>query len=296
MLFRIIIFIFLFNGANCLCAQQIYDLWSTEINTPYYKKNTLKEYEKEVWGTRCLFDVTKPTLTVFKAKGVNLGKAVIIIPGGGYGLVAIHHEGYAVAKQLAANGITAAVLKYRLPNPISATIPNKVPLSDLRKAIRMFRSMANDYGFAIDKLGLMGFSAGSHLATVAALWRTETKEEVPNYTAQIYGVTNLSQENMQWLEESLYFRKLTNSEIKENTLLDMVSKDTPPSFLVHAYDDKVCSVEETTEYAKKLAAHGVLVETHLFPKGGHGFGIGRKKDGTEQWLPLFVNWLQVNNL
>jgi len=141
----------------------------------------------------------------------------------------------------------------------------------------------------------MGFSAGSHLATVTSLWRSEDKEENPNFSALIYGVTNLTDANLQWLEESLYFRKLTEEEMAQNRLLDLVSKDTPPAFLVHAYDDDICNVEETTLYAQKLFEHNVLVEMHLFPKGGHGFGMGRKEDGTDQWVQLFINWLKLNH-
>ena len=96
-------------------AQDVYQLWGNE-EIPYYKENNLKEYEKEAWGTQCVFDITEPTLTIYAAKGINTGKSVVIIPGGGYGLVALYHEGYDLAEVLSAQGITAAVLKYRLPN------------------------------------------------------------------------------------------------------------------------------------------------------------------------------------
>jgi acetyl esterase/lipase len=276
-------------------AQDVYNLWE-DGKKPYYKDNNLKEYKKELYETICLFNVTQPTLTVYKAKGNNLGKAVVIIPGGGYELVAMYHEGYDVAEKLSAQGITAAVLKYRLPNPKSSSQPNLVPLADTRRALQLLRDMSDAYGIDEEKVGVMGFSAGGHLATVASLWETDNKKEKPNYSAQIYGVTDLTEANMKWLEKSLYFRKLTNEEIDQNTLLDLVTANTPPTFLVHAYDDTVCNVEETTLYAKKLFEHNVLVETHLFPKGGHGFGLGRSKDGTDQWVDLFVNWLKVNNL
>ena len=79
-------------------------------------------------------------------------------------------------------------------------------------------------------------------------------------------------------------------------MLDLVSADSPPAFLVHAYDDDVCKVEETTLYAQKLFEHNILVEVHLFTRGGHGFGLGRKEDGTDQWINLFINWIKSNNL
>ena len=87
---------------------------------------------------------------------------------------------------------------------------------------------------------------------------------------------------------------MTKEELAKNNLLDLVSEDTPPAFLVHAYNDDVCKVEESTLYAEKLINNNVLVEMHLFPNGGHGFGLGRESDGTNQWLPLFANWIKTN--
>lgn len=274
-------------------AQEIYKLWEGQ-NKPFYKENALVEYESESWGVTCVFNVTEPTLTIYKATGKNTGKAVIIIPGGGYTLEAIYHEGYDLAKVLAKEGITAAVLKYRLPNPESSDQPELVPLTDARRALKIMREKADFYGIDRAKVGVMGFSAGSHLATVTSLWKSEDEEENPDFSALIYGVTDLSEENLKWLEESLYFRKLTDEEVAQNKLLDLVSNDTPPAFLVHAYDDDVCNVKETTMYAQKLFTHDVPVEMHLFPSGGHGFGMGRKEDGTNQWVKLFVNWLKIN--
>ena len=290
-LFLVFIFLSIINESK---AQDVYKLWEGQ-KKPYYKENNLKEYEKESWGVMCVFNVTEPTLTVYEANGTNTGKAVIIIPGGGYTLEAIYHEGHELAKVLAAQGITAAVLKYRLPNPESSDQPNLVPLTDTRKALKILREKADKYGIQKEKVGVMGFSAGSHLATVTSLWVSEDKEENPDFSALIYGVTNLSEANLKWLEESLYYRKLTEEEIAHNKLLDLVSKDSPPAFLVHAYDDDVCNVEESALYAQKLFEHNVPVEMHLFPKGGHGFGMGRKEDGTHQWIQLFVNWLISNN-
>jgi len=152
--------------------------------------------------------------------------------------------------------------------------------------------MAFKYGLDKEKVGLIGFSAGNHLATVVSLWKSENKGENPDFTGQIYGVTNLSAVNQKWLEESLYFRKMTQEEKDKNRLLDLVDETTPPAFLVHCYDDDVCQVEESTDYAQKLFEHNVLVEMHLFPKGGHGFGMGRQEDGTIQWVSLFVTWVK----
>jgi len=292
---QVILLIISFVLSRQSAAQEEYKLWEFQ-NKPFFKENNLKEYEKEAWGTLCVYNITEPTLTIYAAKGENTGKSVIIIPGGGYSLVALYHEGHDLAKVLAAQGITAAVLKYRLPDSLTSDQPHLVPLADTRRALKLLRSKAPLYNIDKEKVGVMGFSAGSHLATVASLRKSDDIDENPNFSALIYGVTNLTEANLKWLEESLYYRKLTEEEIEQNTLLNLVAEDTPPAFLVHAYDDEICHVTESTLYAQKLFENNVMAEMHLFPKGGHGFGLGRKKDGTDQWVQLFINWLKSGNI
>jgi len=155
--------------------------------------------------------------------------------------------------------------------------------------------MSEAYGIDKNQIGLVGFSAGSHLATVVTLWESTDPEENPDFSSLIYGVTILTNENQKWLEETLYYRKMTTEEIAKNRLLKLVSENTRPACLVHAYDDEVCNVIESTAYANKLLNHEVLVEMHLFTTGGHGFGLGRVENGTNQWVNLFVNWLNSNS-
>jgi len=288
----VIIFLFLSltNNASAYGQEEI-KLWDG-LEKPFYKKNNLKEFEKQAWGTTAVGNITEPTLTIYKAKGENTGKGVVIIPGGGYELVAMYHEGYELAELLSKNGVTAAVLKYRIPNPASSDEPNKVPLSDGRRALRIMHEKANAYGVDTNEIGVIGFSAGSHLATVLGLWKSEDADANPDFTGLIYGVTNLTEGNQGWLESNLYHRKMTADEIAQNTLLDLVNEVAPQAFLVHALDDGSCKLEETTLYAQKLVENNVLAETHIFPKGGHGFGVGRAEDGTDQWVSLFVNWLK----
>lgn len=272
-------------------AQEIIDLWEGE-SMPYAKANRVEEYEDACWEARCVYQVTDPTLTVYRAEGKNSGKAVIVLPGGGYEAEAIHHEGYDVAAALSRVGITAAVLKYRLPDPETSDRPEQVPLSDVRRAIELLRSRSERYDLHAGEVGLMGFSAGSHLATVASLWDVEKPEQRPDFSALIYGVTRLTDDNRKWLEKSLYHRKLSEAEIRQNTLLEQVSAKTPPAFLVHALDDTVCHYTESTLYAEALLRQGVAVEMHLFAEGGHGFGLGREAGGTSQWIGLAASWIE----
>ena len=272
-------------------AQQLIPIWGDE-SPPYSKSHKVEEYEAECWGEAvCAYQVVNATLTLYIPDAQTNRNAVIILPGGGYEVEAIYHEGFEIAKSLARRGTVAAVLKYRLPNPDTATHPEKVPVTDVRQAIKLLRQSQGKYGFSADRVGVMGFSAGSHLATVAGLYPAAEITSNPDFSMLIYGVTRLTPENLTWLEKTLYHRPLTTEEIDRETLLERVTTRTPPAFLVHALDDETCHYTETTLYAEQLIEHGVDAEMHLFPRGGHGFGPGRAEDGTDQWLGLAANWL-----
>ena len=271
-------------------AQQTISLWGQE-SPPYSKESSLKEYVAPCWGADCAHQVVSPTLTIYKPEGKGDGNVVLVLPGGGYDVVAIFHEGSEIAEALASKGTTAAVLKYRLPNPETSTHPELVPLSDVRQAMRILRNEQARFGIEAERVGVMGFSAGSHLATFASLHRVAETGLNPDFSMLIYGVTNLTPNNLEWLEKSLYHRKLTDAEIAEQTLLNHVDENSPPAFMVHSMDDDTCHFTESTLYADALTRNGVDVEMHLFSEGGHGFGPGRKEEGTDQWLTLAANWL-----
>ncbi|WP_430814680.1 alpha/beta hydrolase [Carboxylicivirga sp. RSCT41] len=268
-------------------SQELRPLWA-EDKMPYSKANDLIEEEKESWGTRCVFNVVIPQLYIYPAQGKNSGKAVIIIPGGGYEVEAIYHEGHDVARELAKDGITAAVLKYRLPLAESSDTPEKLPITDVQRALELMRQWAGLYGFETDNIGVMGFSAGGHLAAFAC----SKVLQRPNFSLIIYGCPRLSDENVDWLENKLFHRTMTEQEYDEFNILEQVNSSTPPSFLVHALDDKVCHYEETSEYAAALRRHNVAFELHTFPDGGHGFGLGDESNGTDQWIGLAIRWIK----
>jgi acetyl esterase/lipase len=284
----IVLFILFFSQS--LTAQEVINLWTGQ--PPYSKPNSLKETVIESWGVQCVKNVTNPTLTVYRAQGKNSGRAMIILPGGGYELESIVAEGRLIAEYLSIEGIVAAVLKYRLPLKEASDQPHLLPVTDARKAIVLMKSMADDYGVNPSKVGIMGFSAGGHLAAAVSVLTSQKQNENPDFSALIYPVTTLGTENQKWLEKSLFHRKMTNKEKKQYELVNKVTKLTPPAFLLHAYDDDIVPIEESLLYAKALTAAGQDVEVHFFANGRHGFGPGRNDDGTSQWLGLLANWIK----
>jgi acetyl esterase/lipase len=273
-----------------LPAAEVVDLWPGQ--PPHSKPSDLEEYVKESWGVPCVCNVTRPTLTIHPAEGGNSGRAIVVVPGGGYEVESFVAEGRLIAEYLASQGITAAVLKYRLPLAEASDQPHLLPLTDARRAVSLTRTLADRYKFDRSKVGIMGFSAGGHLATAVSVLASEDAAERPDFSALIYPVTTLNAENQKWLEEALFPRAMTPEERRQYSLVDQVSAATPPAFLVHAYDDNVVPIRESELYAGALAAAGREVEVHFFAAGGHGFGPGRPEDGTDQWLPLLANWIR----
>jgi len=236
----------LVTGIAPAMAQQEISLWGEQA--PAHSLPTADEeiLVENCWGgVRCLHKVSRPTLTIHLPAGKGNGKAVLVMPGGGYGAVAAFHEGADIAVKLAASGTTAVVLKYRLPNSKTSTTPWKVPLSDLHEAMRVLRTQQESLGFRAELIGVMGFSASGHLAAYASVHPVEEAKLNPDFAMLIYQAVKTTPVNLKWLEESLYYRKMTDAELAEQTLLDHVDEHTPPAFLVHAMDDKVCHYTES---------------------------------------------------
>ncbi len=277
-------------ASHTLIGQEVIPLWDGQ--PPFSKPCTLKEEIIQSWGVSCAKNVTNPTLTVYRAQGKQSGHAMIVLPGGGYEVESIVAEGQLIAEYLSSQGIVGAVLKYRLPLKEASDQPHLLPITDARRAIAIMKTKANDFGINSAKVGIMGFSAGGHLATAASVLTSDKPNENPDFSALIYPVTTLGPENQKWLEDSLFHRKMTDKEKRQYELVSRVTQRTPPAFLLHTYDDRVVPIEESLVYAQALTAVGQAVELHFFAKGRHGFGPGRPEDGTSQWLGLLANWIK----
>ena len=280
-------------GANVLAVEpQVIPLWG-DAEPPYVIPHSVEEYQDDnCWGNvSCIHRISRPTLTLYLPEGEPNSAAVVILPGGGYEVEAVYHEGYEIAELLAAQGTAAAVLKYRLPDPQTASAPWLVPEVDTRKALQLLRDEQSTLGFNATRFGVMGFSAGGHLAASVSVHRSEEPAENPDFSILVYGVSIMNASNREWLEQTLYHRPMTDEEVSYQTLLEHVDESTPPAFLVHAFDDDVVPYQESTLYSEALQRHGVAAEIHLYANGGHGFGPGRDEDGTGKWVDLAGDWL-----
>jgi acetyl esterase/lipase len=269
--------------------------------------NYQKTAEKEQWDSTDIVRVSyvqTPTITVFlPAKKSATGQAVIICPGGGYARLAYNWEGEDVAKLLNAKGITAIVLKYRLPNAKSNITPHLSPLADAKRAMRTVRANAAKWNIKKEQVGIMGFSAGGHLASTlathfdagdaAAPDSIERESSRPDFAVLVYPVISMTKPVMHAGSRNNLIGEKADSVLARFYSNELqVTKETPSTFLVHATDDKAVPVENSLLFYGALKDQGVPAEMHIYPTGGHGFGLGVGRGYLETWTDRLVDWMR----
>ncbi len=224
---------------------------------------------------------TDPILTVFRPERPN-GTALLLIPGGGYRWAVLDKEGYDVARVFAATGTTCFVLRYRLPDDGWAA-HSDAPLQDAQRAMRLIRSQAADFGVDPQKIGVLGASAGGHLAGLASA-RTDAAYAAvdaadglsfrPDFSLLMYPVATMRDPHVHAGSRSLLLGPSpAEARLAAYSLEEMDWKGAAPVWLVHAMDDVSVPVENSLQLLARLKADGVKAEAHLFQEGSHGFGI-----------------------
>jgi acetyl esterase/lipase len=247
-----------------------------------------------------IHNITRPTLSIYlPPKNKQTGTAVVICPGGGYGIAAAGHEGADVAKKFNEMGIAAFVLKYRMPN--DQTMINKEigPLQDAQRALQVVRENAGKWHINKDQIGIMGFSAGGHLASTAGTHFQNTYIDNPKGTSLrpdfmilVYPVISFSDSiGHNGSRDNLLGKSPSPEKIKEYSNETQVTPQTPPTFLVHAKDDPV-KVQNSLVFAEALKKNHVPVELYLYESGGHGYGMYNKTSPV-RWMDLVQQWLRT---
>ncbi len=241
--------------------------------------------------------VVTPTLTMLRPKTPN-GAAMLLIPGGGYVRVAIGLEGYEIARRLASAGYTCFILLYRLPADGWAA-GSDAPLQDAQRALRTVRSMAPKEGFDPARIGVLGFSAGGHLAAWLA-----TQDAKPSYPPQdaidrqplgvkvaglLYPVIMMDGPFAHpGSRLNLLGKDPTPERARAYSMEQNVAADAPPTFIAQAIDDRTVPIQNATAMMMALKQRNVPVEAHIFEAGGHGFGIGAAAAAASAWPELFL--------
>lgn len=284
----------LFSISSTINAQEIISLYQGAI--PNFKVAPT-DRPVESFASGMYRNVTNPTLEVFlPSQEKATGMAVVICPGGGYGVLVYQGEGISTAKELSANGIAAFVLKYRLPDDKLMENKTIAPLQDAQQAIKLVRENATKWGIDPHKIGIMGFSAGGHLAsTEATHFKKALIENIqntslrPDFQIVVYPVISMQDKLTHAGSRNQLLENNPTKEIKDLFSNELqVDEDTPPAYITHAADDKTVDVDNSVEYFEALRHHNVPVEMHLYPKGGHGFIFGYK-----DWIEPLLKWMKL---
>lgn len=240
--------------------------------------------------SQAVFDVTAPTMTIFPPKGTNTGVAMIVFPGGGFNAVVITLEGTEICDWLSADGVTCVLLKYRVPGSAhhwdakcKCHITPKVPraLQDAQRTIKLVRASAAALNIDPNKIGVMGFSAGGYMVAQAS------NNFAPTYKPVDATDKFSSRPDFAIL---IYPGHLCRAGGKLDPTIH-VTKQTPPTFLLQAWDDPVDNICNSTLYANALAEAGIPAEVHLFAKGGHAFALRHSEQAVATWPELVKKWM-----
>jgi acetyl esterase/lipase len=243
----------------------------------------------------------KPTLIIWSPeKEKNCGAAIVVCPGGGYGGLAMDHEGKQIGEWLTSHGITALICDYRHRGK---GYGHPAPLQDVQRAIRTARSRAKDLGFEPNKIGVLGFSAGGHLASTAVTHFDAGDEKAedpiarvscrPDFGVLCYAVIAFDQPfTHKGSQKNLLGEGAAPELVASLSNEKQVSKETPPTFLWHTYEDTGVPPENSIVFYQAMLKHKVPGELHVYEKGRHGVGLGKSIPGTGDWSDACIRWLK----
>jgi acetyl esterase/lipase len=302
-LFAIVLFAVLTINLNA--QTNVIKVWPAGVpgsikNETYFEKTT------EAGGITSRYEkVTDPTITLFFPPAEKAtGTAVLICPGGGYGVLAFDHEGFAIARWLNDNGIAGIILKYRLPSDLIMKDKSEGPLQDAQEAIRIIRRHAAEWKISPGKIGVMGFSAGGHLASTLSTHFDEKIYEVgdttsarPDFSLLIYPVISFDASFTHMGSRiNLIGNNPSDETVKHFSNEIQITGKTPPAFLVHSADDKAVPVRNSIVYFEGLVKNNIQTELHVFQKGGHGYGLAINSGTQSSWPGLCIKWMKALGL
>jgi len=280
------------------CAQTVMPLYPDSIPNSKPVPDEEKA-DTNASGRIMISKISRPTLTMYlPPKEKANGAAVIVIPGGGYSKVAAVHEGSEVAQRFNEMGVTAFVLKYRLPSDVTMVNKEIGPVQDAQRAIQVVRERAKEWGIDKNRVGIIGFSAGGHLASTAGTHFNHAYIDAgkkanlrPDFMILVYPVISFadsichmgSRENLIGKDPSPQKKEEYSNELQ-------VTKKTPPTYLVHAEDDSTVKVQNMLLFATALQKNKVPFDFYLYEKGGHGFGLVNKTSEVK-WMDLVQEWM-----
>ncbi|HEY2583368.1 MAG TPA: alpha/beta hydrolase [Mucilaginibacter sp.] len=300
---KLVLLVFMFIGSVILthAQEKALPLYPNGIPNSKPAPATYVEKNDKSNNDEWVILVSVPTLTPFiPARGTANGTAVVVFPGGGYAGLSMDKEGYRVAKAFNSIGVTAFVVKYRLPSDDIMIDKTIGPLQDAQQAVLMVRKHAAEWGIKPNKIGIIGFSAGGHLASTEGTHFDkpviEDKDNIsvrPDFMMLLYPVITFGPMAHMGSRENLIGKNPTEAQLTLYSNEKQVTANTPPTFMVHAEDDDVVPVQNTLMFYDELLKAKVKAEMHIFQSGGHGFGLNNPRS-KDKWFDWCKNWLDEN--
>jgi len=289
------------TASTVLLAQKEFSIYEGPVPNalPCNKEEVVS---KNATGKIVIANVTSPTVMVFNPVKQDANKtAIIVCPGGGYARLASGHEGNEVAEAFNKIGVTVFVLKYRLPFDSCMTNKEIVPLQDLQQTIKLVRDRAAGFDINPAMLGVIGFSAGGHLVSTGITKFSESYIENTSNTSlrpdfAILGYPVISMDSAichKGSRDNLLGKKAAAAKLNLFSSDMQVTAQTPPTFLVHASDDKSVPVENSIRFYQALIKNKVNAELHIYQNGGHGFGLNNTTT-SDAWFERAITWMRVN--
>ena len=289
------------TASTVLLAQKEFSIYEGPVPNalPCNKEEVVS---KNATGKIVIANVTSPTVMVFNPVKQDANKtAIIVCPGGGYARLASGHEGNEVAEAFNKIGVTVFVLKYRLPFDSCMTNKEIVPLQDLQQTIKLVRDRAAGFDINPAMLGVIGFSAGGHLVSTGITKFSESYIENTSNTSlrpdfAILGYPVISMDSAichKGSRDNLLGKKAATAKLNLFSSDMQVTAQTPPTFLVHASDDKSVPVENSIRFYQALIKNKVNAELHIYQNGGHGFGL-HNATTSDAWFERATTWMRVN--
>lgn len=297
--FTPILFYSLIFSLGAMAQNHVLPLWPEGQVPGFIASDVEEKSNTDASGILRISGVTVPKMEVYlPEKSKATGAAVLICPGGGYAILAASHEGKDLAQWFNERGIAGVVLKYRLPNAKAMQPAHEMPLRDAMQAMQLIRKNAAQWSIDPDKIGVMGFSAGGHLASTLSTHyhRGEhgSEQAKPNFSILIYPVITFSdinthigsRKNLLGQDSSAHWVNYYSNEL-------WVDEKTPPAFLVHSMNDKGVPIENSIQYYLALKKYNIPAEAHFYPDGGHGYGLRTAGKGSlVGWPAAMENWLK----
>lgn len=278
-------------------------LWTKDSIPNYRNSGEIEQTET----TDCirLSLVQEPDIAVYlPPKRCATGEAFLICPGGSYGVLSYDWEGVQIAKWLNSKGIAGIIVKYRLPNSKSNIVSHLSPLLDVKRAMRITRFHSSGWNIKENKIGIIGFSAGGHLAATLITrfddGDTSSSDSIerlscrPDFAGLIYPVITMLDPHVHENSRNNLIGSNATEEIKTQYSNELqVKENTPPCFIIHSADDDIVKVENSLLMYQALKNKNIPAELHIYPFGGHGFSLAIGKDYLQNWTDRFMEWFQV---